>query len=162
MLKIFFILIIILLNSCEKNSDNLNSDQSNDKLPPITGTPLLWGFDDAGSGLRQVPYSSITQKAIEEFGFDIVVHHYHPTPKFDNNISNIQKLHDFYSKLDVDWIINVESANFIESFIDEKGKDWYNHPDGRHFFLFPDEILLAMSELKNKPGIMYDEAAHMQ
>ncbi len=159
MMKIRFLLLIIAIGLLNATCQSSHKDEAH---PPIAGTPLLWGFDDAGSGIRQVPASPVAKKIIEDFGFDLVVRHYHPTPSIHENIEAITALHDFYTELNMKWIINVETANFRASFIDEHGNDWYNHEDGRHFFLFPDEVLQAMSELENKPGIMYDEPEHMQ
>lgn len=161
-----YIILILLafFYSCDKNSTNAINPPDNpgqeEKMPPITGTPLLWGVDDAGA--THDATSTVSKKIIEAFGFDLFVHHYKPVSSYTGNISNLKKLHDFYAGLNVDWILNLESANFGRSFVDEKGVDWYNHPDGRHYFQFPAEVLQAISDLENKPGLMYDEAEHMQ
>lgn len=160
-------IILILLAffySCDKSSTNAINPPDNPgqevEMPPITGTPLLWGVDDAGA--THDATSAVSKKMIEAFGFDLFVHHYRPVSSYAGNISNLEKLHDFYTGLKAHWILNLESANFGRSFVDEKGVDWYNHPDGRHYFQFPAEILQAISDLENKPGLMYDEAEHMQ
>ncbi len=150
-------IILILLAffySCDKSSTNAINPPDNPgqevEMPPITGTPLLWGVDDAGA--THDATGVVSKKIIEDFGFDLFVHHYSPVPSYAGNISNFKKLHDFYTGLGVDWIINLETANFRQSFVDEKGVDWYNHPDGRHYFQFPAEVLQAISDLENKPG----------
>lgn len=132
------------------------SEAGKTTLPPITGTQLVWGFDDAGMELNQ----QMTKKAISDFGFDLVVHHYQPS--ISGNEFALKSMSNFFEENKVQWILNLESANWCQSFVDANGQDWYNQPDGRHFFMFPDNILHELSGLTHKPGIMYDEADHMQ
>jgi hypothetical protein len=148
---IMFILVMSLV-SC----DSSNESKIRKKLPPITGTPLLWGFDNAG----YVPSPQLEEEILRDFGFDLVVYHY--TPQKSGNEFALKRLSNFYAEHKVQWILNLESANWVDMFFDDMGRDWYNHPDGRHYFMFPDEVLEYLSSLSHKPGIMYDEAAHMQ
>lgn len=160
---IYLLLVITLFSFYYEPHHNIDGKEVlNEEIPVIRGTPLLWGYDDAGSLFREVPTKNITKKVIEDFGFDLVVHHYYPKTSFSHNKIALQSLHDFYSKLKISWIVNLEAANWMDSFVDDNGLDWFNRPDGRHYFLFPDEILKFIGELENKPGLMYDEAAHMQ
>jgi hypothetical protein len=138
-------------SSCSKNPK-----ESITPLPPITGTPLVWGFDDAGMELNE----HLTKKAINDFGFDLVVHHCQPSTS--GNEFALKSMSNFYAENKVQWILNLEIANWTQSFVDANGTDWYNQPDGRHFFMFPENVLTALSGLAHKPGIMYDEAEHMQ
>lgn len=155
-----------------------------DVPPPITGTPLIWGFADHAfmtndnlwevdeNGFRGYDNNGkkynlthpILKQIIEEFGFNLIVQEYarRPAATYKENILALRKMHDFFSGLDTKWIINTEAANHRISYIDANGYDWYNRSDGRHYYLFPDSILEALSEMENKPGILYDELAHMQ
>lgn len=117
-------------------------------------TPLLWGFDGSH------PPERLAQRIFDEFSVDFVVHHYQPVEK--DSIRDLQRWSDFYSRHHVAWILNLEVANWNKSFVDASGFDWFNLPDGRHYFHFPEEVLSAISRFKLKPGIMYDEAEHMQ
>lgn len=156
-----------LFASCNKGTGEVDSPVitiPDGKLPPITGTPLKWGYDDAGSSTdRPDATSAVSKKLITEFGFDLVVHHYLPAPKYDVTNRYFQRLHDFYTDLGVNWILNLEVANNSTiTFVDEKGVNWFNHPDGRRYFQIPEELLESLSFLENKPGIMYDEPEHVQ
>jgi hypothetical protein len=162
-LSIFIILLFFFTcYQCSGNSPQPVIIEPGKEIPPITGTPLLWGVDDAGAYPNLIPVSEVSQRIIKEFGFDLFVHHYSPVVSYAANATKLQNLHDFYSDLGVKWILNMESANWNRSFVDEKGYDWYNRNDGRHYFQFPIEMLQLLSEMKNKPGLMYDEADHMQ
>jgi len=126
------------------------------ELPPITGTPLAWGFDNAG----YTPSTGVEAEILKDFGFDLVV--YHVNPQESGNEFALKELSDFYKEHHAQWILNLESANWNAAFSDDEGRDWYNHADGRHYFMFPDDVLESLSTLSHKPGIMYDEAEHMQ
>jgi hypothetical protein len=124
--------------------------------------PVGWGVDDAGTR----PYLLDHPKAaevFEEFGFDFWVTHYHfSSPKIELNRAGIRRVDDWCADRGVEWIANLESPNFVKAHVDEKGRDWYNRDDGRHFFLFPEELLEEFGCCRALWGFMYDEAAHMQ
>jgi hypothetical protein len=128
------------------------------ELPPVTGTPLVWGYDNAGF----TPDTAMEADIIRDFGFDLAVYHYWPRSRGNDNETFLKGLSEFYEKHDVQWILNTERANWTGEFVDGNGYDWYNRPDGRHYFMFPDHVLSFLSNLSHKPGIMYDEAGHMQ
>jgi len=161
MLNDVVIILLLIITSCDKSSvDEVKSsnDYKNQTkvIPPITGTPLVWGFDDAGVQ----PPLQVEEKILKDFGFDLVVHHY--LPEKSGNEIVLKELSNFYKEHHTQWILNLETANSHQSFIDDKGRDWYNRADGCHYFMFPEEVLEALSTLPHKPGIMYDEAEHMQ
>lgn len=153
------VLLITFLACSNHSTENLPEPEGLGEatLPPITGTPLLWGYDDAGSELSH----KVTEELIDYFGFDLAVCHYYPQKS--GNSAAIQQLGNFYGNKNVRLILNLESANNDgSSFIDDNGFDWFNRPDGRHYFMFPDEVLNTLSTLPKGTGVMYDEAEHMQ
>ena len=163
-LLMIMLMSAVLLGACNKIQEHtvpVVTIKPDEDMPPIGGTPLIWGFDDAGA--NRPPVSDISRQIFQQFGFDLVVHHYQaPDVTYAGNFSRIQDLHDFYTSVNAKWIINLESANWGRQHIDERGYDWYNHSEGRHFWQFPAEILQGIAALPNKPGIMYDEPEHMQ
>jgi hypothetical protein len=128
-----------------------------DEPPPR----LRWGVDDAGSKqpLWRHPKG---RELIEEFGFNFWVSHYFPHTNIDHNRKLIQERDRWCQAVNVTWVANLEGPNFVKEHIDEKGRSWYNRADGRHFFLFPDELLQEFGKCQQLWGFMYDEAAHMQ
>ena len=123
--------------------------------------PLRWGVDDAGTKGRLLTHPKGKQ-ILEEFRFNFLVTHHLPRPTILQNRNYIRSLDRWCQDADVEWVANLESANFRKEHIDDKGLDWFNRPDGRHFWLFPDEVLKEYGECKRLWGFMYDEAAHMQ
>lgn len=156
----YLCMLLLVLLAC--SNDSSNNKQGTDEpeevpLPPITGAPLLWGFDNAGSELD----NTITGELIDYFGFDLAIYHFHPQKS--GNSAAIQNLGTFYSNKNVRLLLNLESANNDgSSFIDDNGFDWFNRPDGRHYFMFPEEVMNTLSNLPSGTGVMYDEAEHMQ
>ncbi len=154
---IYFFLLSIISIPLFGCSDKNEQEDKEFIMPPVIGTPLLWGIDNAGSDLN---YDAM-DKAIDYFGFNLVVHHY--TPLKSQNSDNLRALSNFYKKKNVRLILNLESANNDgSSFIDDNGFDWFNRPDGRHFFMFPDDVLETLATFPKGTGVMYDEAEHMQ
>ena len=123
--------------------------------------PMRWGVDDAGSKVPLLTHPKAKQ-LFEEFGFNFWVAHYSPRPKIEQNLSYIRSMDKWCQKANVGWVANLEGPNFVKEYIDDKGRSWYNHPDGRHFHLFPDDLLKELGKCKRLWGLMYDEAAHMQ
>lgn len=157
---------LLFFGSCNTSNGNPPPPpliiEPEEEMPPITGTPLIWGVDDAGGYQNVDPLNDASKRIFKEFGFDLFVHHYRQLPSYAANGVLLQNLHDFYSDLGVHLILNLEAANWSSRFIDEKGVDWFNRSDGRHYYQFPNEMLQIISGLKNKPGLMYDEPEHMQ
>ena len=122
---------------------------------------IRWGFDDAGNPgrLDTLPWASA---AMEEFGFDLWSHHYHPLKSIQENTTAIREIDAWCRERQITWLMNVEDANWKAGFVDENGMDWYNHADGRHYFLLPEALLSALAECECLGGLLYDEVAHMQ
>jgi len=152
-----FLLAIIAL-CCTSYEKGAGSVETEKELPPPAATPLLWGYDNAGF----IPDTAMEADIIRDFGFELAVYHYWPRRWGNQNEIFLEALSKFYEKHDVQWIINTERANWTGEFVDDKGYDWYNRADGRHYFMFPDHVLDFLSALSHKPGILYDEAGHMQ
>jgi len=123
--------------------------------------PVRFGFDDAGGPafLETKPWFG---NMIDEIGFDLWVMHLRPQPSIEKNIRHFQRMDERCGKLGIKWVCNHEAANWGKTFVDEKGRDWFNREDGRHFELLPPELLKALSQCKHFLGVMYDEPAHMQ
>jgi hypothetical protein len=128
---------------------------------PVFPTPLRWGFDDAG-GPAHLEQASWAPQCLNEFGFDTWVMHYMPASTVEFDILQIKRVDAWCAKQGVQWILNVEDANWTASHTDSKGREWYNRRDGRQYFLFPDDILAELGQCKQLRGLMYDEAEHMQ
>ena len=62
----------------------------------------------------------------------------------------------------IDWVSNLEAANYHATFVDQRGRDWFNKVDGRHFHDAADEILSVWGACKRLGGLLYDEAELMQ
>jgi hypothetical protein len=122
---------------------------------------LRWGVDDAGTKGRLLTHPKGKQ-ILQEFRFNFLVTHHLPRPTIRENCNYIRSLDRWCQDADIEWVANLESANFRKEYIDEKGLDWFNRPDGRHFWLFPDEVLTEYGKCKRLWGLIYDEAAHMQ
>lgn len=131
-----------------------------------SGSPLRWGVDDAG--LEAGAYGRARVGAIaEEFDFDLWVVHYHPpgtdsTTTVKENVRLIQEIDAWCGARNVQWIANLEHANGTATLTDERCRDWYNRADGRHHFLFPDEVMRILGAADHLAGVMYDEPAHTQ
>lgn len=149
---ILLIFIITGFSDCKKERTGIKEKE----VAQISGTPLLWGYDNAG----YIPGTELEEEIVNDFGFDLVVYHY--SPQKSGNEFALKRLSDFYKSHNIQWILNLESANWEDTFIDDNGYDWYNHLDGRHYYMFPEKVLESLSNLSHKPGIMYDEVGHMQ
>ena len=123
--------------------------------------PICWGVDDAGS-TQPLSRHPKAKALLDEFDFNFLVSHVYPHRSLEVNGRSIRIVDEFCRKMDIDWVANLESPNFLKEHVDEKGRDWYNRSDGRHFFLVPDEILEDYAACEKLWGFMYDEAAHMQ
>ena len=125
------------------------------------GVGMRWGFDEYGRQPRldRRPWAP---GAMEAFGFDLWVHHYVPKASIQANRDEIREIDAWCGQRGLTWLLNVEDANWKAGFVDERGRDWYNHGDGRHHFRFPDELLETLGACQHLEGLLYDEAAHMQ
>ncbi len=124
-------------------------------------TPLLWGVDDAGGPPRSETFPWWSD-AFRELGIKLWVLHAREYTRVAEKIEGIHRVDAWCEAHDIDWICNIEGPNWGAEHVDDQGRDWYNRKDGRHFGLYPDDILAAYGKAKRLRGIMYDEAAHMQ
>jgi len=123
--------------------------------------PLRWGFDDAGSH-RRIDKLEWAPDMLEEFGFDTWIHHYAPAATVAGNLRYLDEVDGFCHEQGISWLPNIEHSNWNARYVDDQGRDWTNRPDGRHYWLFPDDVLEHLSQCASVGGIMYDEAAHTQ
>jgi len=123
--------------------------------------PLRWGMQ-AGH-LHTVPWG---EEILKRFGVDRWVVFPHPasqsTFSIARNMDIIRTVDAWCEQQGVTWIANLEAANYWAGFVDETGRDWFNRPDGRHFFLTPDEFLPVWGSCRRFDGLLYDEAELMQ
>lgn len=122
-------------------------------------TTLRFGVDDAGSPLLLHEHPQAA-KLFEELGFNLWVMHFMPCGTDTSNY--IRRINGWCAENNIDWIANLEAANWIASYKDGLGREWYQQPDGRHFFRFPDDVLEELAASKKLLGLMFDEAEHMQ
>lgn len=130
-------------------------------------TPLAWGFD-ASFGFYREPWSA---DLCREFGFDLWDIYYpdHFPDEDPGGVTHVQRHLDAIADLDawcssagLRWIANLERSNGREHCMDDRGRDWFNRGDGRHFFLFPDELLARLGRCDRLAGLKYDEGEWMQ
>jgi hypothetical protein len=161
-------LLLAMTGFFTTGSANRGAAAGQEPAPPgsesATGhpTPLRFGVDDAGLP-RELDTCPWAGQAFRELGFDLWVCH---ARMRDHTVAGYL---DGFRRVDawcvengVSWVWNLEGANWIKTFIDDQGRDWFNHPDGRHFELIPDDVLVEMAKSKRLLGIEYDEATHMQ
>lgn len=120
-----------------------------------------WGVDDAGTKGHLLTHPKGKQ-IMEEFGFNFLVTHHVPRPSVRENLNHIRAMDRWCQEAGIEWVANLESANFLKQHIDDQGRDWFNRPDGRHFWQFPEDILTQYAKCQKLWGFMYDEAEHMQ
>lgn len=153
--------------------------------------PLRFGVDDAG-GPNPFHEHPKAGAIFEELGFDLWVMHYLPPagqtygtqeqqlerlrkqgvdldalngahpPDLAATVRYVRSVDAWCRQHEVHWIANLESANWIASYVDGLGREWYAQPDGRHFFRFPDDILDELAHAEKLLGVMFDEPEHMQ
>lgn len=129
---------------------------------PEQGTrPMRFGFDDAGSGegLHLQPWGA---RMVQEFGFDLWVQHANDEKTVAGTIDGIQQVDAWAGANNLSVVRNLEGPNWIKEWVDDQGRDWYDHPDGRHFQLYPEEIIAELGRCSHLLGVMYDEVEHMQ
>jgi hypothetical protein len=126
-----------------------------------SATPLRWGFcDDWGpANLETYPWMP---EVIREFGFDTWNMHYYPTDTLAEDVAHIRRVDAWCAGLGVQWLADIEYANYHREHTDALGREWYNRPDGRHYFLFPDDLLGVLGQCTCLRGLVYDEPEHMQ
>jgi len=152
--------------------------------PPTDGEkvrPLRFGVDDADQPLVAYTRHAKGAAIFRDLGFDCYVCHAIPRlsgakgvfstlePGSEEGVSRIRDVKKHVREIDawcagsgIAWLASLEDANYLPSWKDETGRDWYNHPEGRHFFRMPEEILEEMQSSKSLLGCMYDEAEHQQ
>ena len=136
--------------------------------------PLLWGFDDIGvpgphghgrGGFADHPKAA---QLIEEFGFNLWVTWYPDDASsrgLEANRAYVRHIDDFCASRGIRWLVNPLAPLWLNApatSIDETGFDWFNRPDGRRFFRFPDALLAELGRCRALVGIVYDEAEHHQ
>ncbi len=156
----------------------------------VSPTPLRFGVDDAG-GPHPLYEHPKADEIFDVLGFDLWITHFLPPTgrygstehqlavlrergvvfdKEDTDLPpdlvatrwHIRNVDTFCRENDMQWIANLESANWIASYVDGKGREWYAQPDGRHFFRFPDDVLDELAEAGQLLGVLFDEPEHMQ
>lgn len=126
-----------------------------------TNYPLRWGVDSAGKP-DDIEFQPWARHLLQEFGFDLWMKHYSPPREISANVTALQALDGFAAENGIRWMCNLEHANWTPGHIDDRGRDWYNQPDGRYYFQFPEELLETLGQCRALQGLMYDEAEHMQ
>jgi len=123
--------------------------------------PLRWGVDTLGTpeNFELQPWAA---ELFKEFGYNFWVLHAWEKPQIAANIKWIREVDAWCRENGVTWVCDLESANCQKTFVDERGRDWFNRPDGRHFELLPDEILEELGRCQRLDGVLYDEVEHMQ
>ena len=143
--------------------------------PDITTYPLF-GVCTAGVHLSRNPafgreawYFPAFAMALKDMGVEFLVDHYFElqpaSPGVDNKRRTKEKLSDliaFLEKHNIQYIWNLERANWRESFEWEKGNNLFSRPGGLHYFRPPEEILEIFKRHKHLVGVCYDEIEHMQ
>lgn len=122
---------------------------------------IRWGVDDAGTPGRLFTHPK-GKEILAEFRFNFLVTHPILRPTRWQTRQDIRSMDQWCQEADIDWVANLESPNFRKEYIDDSGQSWFNRPDGRHFWLFPDELLKEFGMCERLWGFMYDEASHMQ
>ncbi len=89
----------------------------------VTATPLRWGFDDAGgpAHLETMPWAGACMR---EFGFDTWIMHYRPADSVAEDIAQIRRVDAWCSANGLQWLGNLEHANYHTEHIDSLGRDW--------------------------------------
>ena len=67
---------------------------------------------------------------------------------------------DRLAELNVPFVANSESQNFVYDVCTTDGYDWANHPDGTHRLTVPPQIISAFNKHGGLIAIMYDEFEH--
>lgn len=123
--------------------------------------PLRWGMQS--KLLHTVPWG---EEMLRHFGIEMLVMFPHPANQTTGTIAQhmqaIREVDAWCEQQNVSWVANLEAANYWPDFIDELGRDWFNRPDGRHFFLTPEEFLPVWGSCRRLAGLLYDEAELMQ
>lgn len=125
-------------------------------------TPLRFGVDDAGLP-RDLDSFAWAANAFQEMGFNLWVCH----ARLGNRtvagyVDSFRRVDAWCEEHGVSWVWNLEGANWIKTYVDDQGRDWFNRSDGRHFELIPDDVLVEMAKSKRLLGVEYDEPTHMQ
>lgn len=130
--------------------------------PPGAPTPLRFGVDDAGLA-HELDRCSWAAKAFQQMGFNLWVCHARlQPPTVEGYIDGFRRVDAWCAENSVSWVWNLEGANWIRTYRDDRGRDWFNRPDGRHFELIPTDVLTEMARSRQLLGVQYDEPTHMQ
>jgi len=126
------------------------------------------GVDNAGdifpklNNGNDIYNNKLWMESIKELGAEFVVFHYRPEGNTAEQREFIKKMSEAFEENDLEYILNLETANWGRSIIDKDGWDWANHPDGLHYFNFKPEVLKETVKSPAFLGVMYDEPEHMQ
>ncbi|HUW62587.1 MAG TPA: Amuc_1099 family pilus-like system protein [Candidatus Bathyarchaeia archaeon] len=124
--------------------------------------PVHWGAENSG-GPSDLWQRAWADSLIDEFGFNVLGFQANTfTQYIASNISKIEGIDAFCDRNSLEWLLILEGANFNASFVDQNGYDWYNRPDGRHYFLLPDSMLTALGNCEHALGATFAESGHMQ
>ncbi len=162
--SVLILTAFILLTVCTDvvNAADTPQDQATAAPAESQPTPLRFGVDDAGSPGDLETYEW-TERAFQEMGFNLwVCHarlHSHTVAGY---VDSFRRVDAWCEANDVSWVWNLEGANWIRSFVDDQGRDWFNRSDGRHYELIPDDVLAELAKSRRLLGVEYDEATHMQ
>lgn len=122
---------------------------------------LRWGVDDAG-GPFALERFSWAGDMFKEFGFNLWVAHGRESKSVEENIRFFRAVDSFCKRNHLNFLWDLEHANWKAEHIDDKGRDWFNRDDGRHFQIYPHDLLEQLAKSETLLGIMYDEPSHMQ
>jgi hypothetical protein len=140
----------------------------------VEAIPLRWGFDDIGFQWPAPRHqASLTRHPkggalMQELGFNFWLMWYPDAAgkwSYERKCEFIRTVDAWCAEHDVQWTLNMLSTVWNtspERCIDPLGYDWFCRPDGRRFYLFPEEILGELGRCQNLVGLMYDEAEHHQ
>lgn len=96
----------------------------------------------------------------QESETDFVVCNYTPSRSVSGECEFISTWPEKFSKLNLQYILNTEFANWHSSQVTEDGYDWCNTDDGCHRLNLHPDFIKALTKDENCLGIMYDELEH--
>ena len=145
------------------------------KKPDGYKYPFL-GVDTAGVHLlrnagygKQGWYFPVFGKTLNELGVDYIVDHYYELAPYNEAYGNkevsksmLLDLVAFLEENNLNYVMNLERANWRESFEYNKGENFFVHDEQLHYFKLPDDIMQIFKDNERLLGVCYDELEHMQ
>lgn len=99
--------------------------------------------------------------AKREKGADFVFCHYELSEgTAGEQYASAEKMAEAFNLLGVDFVANIEQANFAFEIKTADGHSWTEHGDGTHRFEFTGEMIDALASQGNLIGVAYDELEH--